>query len=69
MAAPSLDAPCVKNDKHAAPGSNNDETTSVAEEVDELLREGKRMAVTLAEEQELLSPSRRRGALASLAST
>ena len=33
-----------------------DQAASVAEEVDKLLREGKRVAVTVAEEQELLSP-------------
>jgi excisionase family DNA binding protein len=33
-----------------------DKAESVAEEVDKLLREGKRVAVTVAEEQELLSP-------------
>lgn len=33
-----------------------DQAASVAEEVDKLLREGKQVAVTVAEEQELLSP-------------
>lgn len=33
-----------------------DKAASVAEEVDKLLREGKQVAVTVAEEQELLSP-------------
>jgi excisionase family DNA binding protein len=33
-----------------------DQAASVAEEVDKLLREGKHVAVTVAEEQELLSP-------------
>lgn len=33
-----------------------DNAASVAEEVDKLLREGKQVAVTVAEEQELLSP-------------
>jgi excisionase family DNA binding protein len=33
-----------------------DQAASVVEEVDKLLREGKRVAVTVAEEQELLSP-------------
>jgi len=33
-----------------------DRAASVAEEVDKLLREGKQVAVTVAEEQELLSP-------------
>jgi excisionase family DNA binding protein len=34
----------------------DDQTALVTEEVDRLLREGKRVAVTVAEEQELLSP-------------
>src|SRR5680860_764944 len=33
-----------------------DQAASVAEEVDKLLREGKQVAVTVAEDQELLSP-------------
>jgi excisionase family DNA binding protein len=33
-----------------------DQAASVTEEVDKLLREGKQVAVTVAEEQELLSP-------------
>lgn len=33
-----------------------DQTATVVEEVDRLLREGKQVAVTVAEEQELLSP-------------
>lgn len=35
-----------------------DQAASVVEEVDKLLREGKQVAVTVAEEQELLSPQR-----------
>jgi hypothetical protein len=45
-----------------------DNSAPVAKEVDRLLREGKRVAVTVAEEQEFSLPSRRRTGLASLAS-
>ena len=40
---------------HLDPAAS-DQTALVAEEVDRLLAEGKRVAVTVAEEQELLSP-------------
>ncbi len=38
------------------PTVDGDQATAVSEEVDKLLREGKQVAVTIAEEQELLSP-------------
>jgi hypothetical protein len=44
-----------------------DQAALVTEEIDRLLREGKRIAVTVAEEQELLSPQQASGRLGSLA--
>ena len=46
-----------------------DRAASVAEEVDRLLREGKQVAVTVAEERELLSPQQAAQRSASPAST